>query len=228
MKIANTEYNTAGAYKLLLNSLRQKPLETINSGSRSGSYVFFNKNKEIAMLFISEQMFQKGYAATISVCTIRKSATEGYFVKELGKMNLRSSTKDKDVLSIINLELDYLYRGNHYATRMVSVARELAQKQGYKYILAYAPKDPIISFKTCKGKFDEENAQDRTELFFNSCGFKTMGTYKTKQGDQTRVYGRAINKLQSGNKIENESKAISSVIANKLERYQSETIADAN
>lgn len=221
MKIANTEYNTLGAYKLLMDTLHEKPLETITEGSNKSTYVFFNKKKEIAMLNVSEVLSRRGYYATISVCTVRKSATEGYFVKELGKMNLRSSKDNKDALHILNLELDYLYRGNHYATRMASVALELAAKQGYKYLITYAPKDPIISFKNINNKISQNpDLGDRTELFFKSCGFKDIGTYTGagNRGESLRVYARTASRpLKVG--IERESKFISTHISEKIEKH---------
>ena len=196
--------------------------------SNTASYVFFNKKKEIAMLTVSETHERRGYFATISVRTIRKSATEGYFIKDLGKMNLRSLADNKESLNILNLELDYLYRGNYYATRMAAVATELAKKQGYKYLITYAPHDPIISFKNINNKIsDHETLGDRTELFFKSCGFKDIGTYSDKhtRGDGLRVYARAVNQpiplnyngSRKAINIERESKFISSHIQKRME-----------
>lgn len=221
MKIANTEYNTIGAYKLLMSTLKEKPLnKTLEQGASSASYVFFNKNKEIALLSVHEQNVRRGYCATISVCTVRKSATEGYFIKELGKLNLRSSETQANVLNILNLELDYLYRGNHYASRMVAVAQEIAAKQGYKILLAHAPKDPIISFKNINNKITEnESTKDRTELFFKSCGFKDVGTYKSNTHPYiVRTYARQATRPLAP-KIEVESRFISDRIAKKMQNY---------
>ncbi len=232
MKIANTEYNTLGAYKLLLKTIKEKPLTNINNETNTASYVFFNKNKEIALLTVSETHEKRGYFATISVRTIRKSATDGYFVKDLGKMNLRSVSSDKDALNILNLELDYLYRGNHYASRMAAVAVELAAKQGFKYLIAYAPADPIISFKNINNKVTEsQSLGDRTEQFFKSCGFRDVGTYKQTKSNATnlRVYARNATqpiaiKYNGEEKpralrIENESRQISAFLINKLEKH---------
>ena len=101
----------------------------------------------------------------------------------------------------------------------MAVAIELAHKQGYKYLISYAPHDPIISFKHINNKVGEhENLGDRTEMFFKSCGFKDVGTYKdeTTRGDGLKVYARTANKPLRTN-IEHESNFISSNIIKKIQ-----------